>query len=145
MKLFPKKYKYLPKFQTLIQMTKPARSVATDPASYTHRDLLLVTQLLHRLGLITPEQVKNSDRLEELAQEWYSHKSTILSRRQNQFPLESPPTSTQLLKLYDNMLEDNVPCATTTDLANKFYYIRVGELEAQISGYKTQFHSLLEN
>ncbi|OBA20181.1 hypothetical protein METBIDRAFT_43010 [Metschnikowia bicuspidata var. bicuspidata NRRL YB-4993] len=126
-------------------MPKKGRSVATDPSSFTHRDLLLVTQLLHTLGLITLEQVQASDRLDDLAEDWYVHKSTLLSRRQGQFPLENPPTGQQLRKLYENMLEDNEPCATTTDLANKFYFIRVGELESRISEYKTEFHSLLEN
>ncbi|KAF8002365.1 hypothetical protein HF325_003330 [Metschnikowia pulcherrima] len=126
-------------------MTKPGRSVATDPGLYTYRDLLLATQLLHTLGLITPEQVKSSDRLDELAEEWFTHKSTLLSRRQNQFPLEIAPTGQQLLKLYENMLEDYVPCATTTDLANRFYFLRVGELESRIAEYKTEFHTLLES
>ena len=126
-------------------MTKPGRSVATDPGLYTYRDLLLATQLLHTLGLITPEQVKSSDRLDELAEEWFTHKSTLLSRRQNQFPLEIAPTGQQFLKLYENMLEDYAPCATTTDLANRFYFLRVGELESRIAEYKTEFHTLLES
>ncbi|QBM87303.1 hypothetical protein METSCH_B05050 [Metschnikowia aff. pulcherrima] len=126
-------------------MTKPGRSVATDPGLYTYRDLLLATQLLHTLGLITPEQVKSSDRLDELAEEWFTHKSTLLSRRQDQFPFEIAPTGQQLLKLYENMLEDYAPCATTTDLANRFYFLRVGELESRIAEYKTEFHTLLES
>lgn len=118
-------------------------SVTTDPTSYTSKDLLLLTQLLHGESLINPEAVAKAD-LTEIGTRWFEHKSTNISRNLKEFPLSKPPSGTQVLKLYENMLADNEKCATTTDLANNYYFKRVAELEEKLTLEKGRFNQLLE-
>lgn len=125
-------------------MSKPATSVAADPESYTKKDLLLLTQILHGQGLIQPDDVTSSDQLSEIAREWFDHKSSQLSRSSNEFPISKPLTGQQVVKLFENMLAANEKCATTTDLANHFYFSRIEELEEKLGRDKTRFKELLE-
>lgn len=124
-------------------MSKPGVSVATDPESYTYKDLLLLSQLLHRQGLIEPSAV-TAGGLTAIGKEWFDHKSTQLSRNKNEFPVQKPLTSQQIVRLYENMLELNVNCATTTDLANFYYFARMEELKAKLEQDKIRFNELLE-
>lgn len=125
-------------------MSKPGKSVATDPESYTSKDLLLLTQLLHGQGLIDPTDVTSSILLSDIANEWFNHKSTQLSRSLNEFPLSKAPSGQQVLRLYENMLAANEKCANTTDLANSFYFARMEELENKLAQDKERFKELLE-
>lgn len=113
-----------------------------DPASYTSRDLLLLTQLLHTAGLIAPENVQSAQ-LDEIAQKWFDHKCTQLACQLGEFPLSKAPTGTQIWELYSNMLEGNENCKNTTDLANTFYFQRLGELETKIKSAKSEFKTFL--
>lgn len=119
------------------------RTTVTDPQSYGHRDLLLLTQLLHTLGLLEPDQVYHSDKLLAISEKWYNHKGTVLLRRQKVFPLHKPPTAGQLATLYENMLADE-SCANTTELANKIYFARVQQLEEQIAADRATFKRILD-
>lgn len=119
----------------------PQRAVESDPSSYTFRDLLLLTQILHTLGLIEPEQLRSS-KLDEYAEGWFHHKCTVLSRRQGQFPLSDAPSGEQILQLYENMLIDYSPCKDTTELANCFYHLRIKDLESKLADEKAQFETL---
>lgn len=125
-------------------MSSPEISTVTDPTSYTSKDLLLLTQLLHGRALIKPEEVAKAD-LTEIAKQWFEHKSTQISRSTREFPLTKAPSGHQVLKLYENMLENNEKCATTTDLANFYYFNRVAELEDKLTQEKGRFKRLLEN
>lgn len=128
-----------------IPMSAGSRPRAIDPKSYTLRDLLLVTQIMHTKGLIQPDQVLASDQLEDVSQEWFSHIGSVVSRNQMQFPIEKALSPTQLGKLYGNMLQDNEHCKNTTDLANAFYFARIAELELKIASAKTDFLLALHN
>lgn len=118
-------------------------SAITDPASYTSKDLLLLTQLLHGRTLIKSEDVAKAD-LTQIAKQWFEHKSTQISRSTKEFPFTKAPSGQQVLKLYENMLEKNEKCATTTDLANTYYFQRVAELEEKLTQEKGRFKQLLE-
>lgn len=120
------------------------RTPNTDPASYSHRDLLLLTQILHTEGLLEPAQVLNHDKLADIGLEWFNHESTQLSRRQDRFPMLKAPSAKQLGQLYENLLEDYEGCASTTDLANRLYFTLVEQLEQRIAEHKTTFRELLE-
>lgn len=126
-----------------VSMSAPGKSVATDPDSYTSKDLLLLTQLLHGQGLIEPDAVKSSETLSEIGNEWFNHKSTHLSRSFDEFPLSKAPSAQQVLLLYENMLAANEKCSNTTDLANNYYFARMEELENKLAGDKTRFKELL--
>lgn len=123
------------------EITATQSSYETDPNSFTFRDLLLLTQILHTLGLIEPSQLRSSP-LDEHAQTWFAHKCTVLSRRQGEFPLSQPPTGEQILELYEKMLVNYSPCKDTTELANCFYHLRIKDLESKIAHEKAQFETL---
>lgn len=118
------------------------RSSESNPASYTYRDLLLLTQILHTRGLIEPDQVLQSDSLDEYGKFWFNHRCTTLSRSQGEYPLEKPPSGPQVLELYENMLNDYSPCKNTTELANCFYHLRMKDLESKIAQEKALFDTL---
>jgi len=120
-----------------------SQNLVTDPRAYKSKDLLLLTQLLHGESLIQPEEVVNAD-LSDIGKQWFEHKSTQLSRGIKEFPLSKAPSGPQVLKLYENMLEENEKCSTTTDLANNYYFKRVAELETRLSQDKDRFKNLLE-
>lgn len=81
--------------------------------------------------------------LDRIGNEWFHHDSTQLLRRTHENSLTKPPTGKQILQLYENMLEENSDCSNTTELANKFYFARVHELEHRIQQDKEDFKSLL--
>lgn len=114
----------------------------SNPASYTYRDLLLLTQILHTRGLLEPNQVRENDNLDEYGEFWFNHKCTTLSRNQGEFPLDQPATGSQVLELYENLLIDYSPCKNTTELANCFYHLRIKELESKIAQEKASFDIL---
>ncbi|PVH17290.1 uncharacterized protein CXQ87_000174 [Candidozyma duobushaemuli] len=124
-------------------MTATGKSIITSAESYTNKDLLLLSQLLHTQGLIQPDSVREYEDLESIGSDWFHHDSTQLSRRTHENSLTKPPTGEQILALYENMLEENPDCKTTTDLANKFYFARVHELEHRIQKDKEDFKALL--
>lgn len=124
-----------------IQKTQE-RPVEINPASFNYRDLLLLTQILHTRGLLEPDQVRDSPNLDEYGELWFNHKSTTLSRWQEQFPLEKAATGDQVLLLYENMLIDYAPCKNTTELANCFYHLRLKDLESKIAEEKANFEFL---
>lgn len=121
-------------------MTTP--STIIDPASYTSRDLLLLSQILHTSGLVSPESV-HSAKLDTIGKKWFDHKCTQLARRLGEFPLSEAPSGTQVEQLYSEMLEKNPNCKNTTDLANTFYFRRLAELDESITDAKSQFKALL--
>lgn len=123
-------------------MTIPPETTITDPASYTSRDLLLLTQILHTAGLIAPENVQSA-KLDEIAHKWFDHKCTQLARELGEFPVAEAPTGHIVSSLYSKMLESNPTCKNTTDLANTYYFQRLGELEKNINGAKADFKNLL--
>lgn len=116
---------------------------AIDPASYSNKDLLLLTQLLHTQGLIVPEAVIAYEKLGDIGREWYNHKSSELSRRLHGLALEKAPSGQQVAKLYQKLLETNGKCKNTTDLANFYYYSRIQELEKKILEDKEKFNEIL--
>lgn len=120
----------------------PERPMESNPASYAFRDLLLLTQILHTRGLIDPDQVRQSDDLNDYGEFWFNHKCTTLSRTQGDFPLEKAATGSQVLELYENMLVDYAPCKNTTELANCFYHLRIKDLESRIAEEKASFDTL---
>ncbi|WPK23094.1 hypothetical protein PUMCH_000319 [Australozyma saopauloensis] len=121
---------------------EPVKPIESNPASYTFRDLLLLTQILHTLGLIEPKQVLQSPDLDECGETWFNHKCTVLARRLGEFPLHTAATSDQVKQLYENMLQDFSPCQNTTELANSFYHMRIRELETKILEEKDAFETL---
>lgn len=127
---------------TETSMAARERSFDTDPASYTYRDLLLLTQILYKQGIIEPIQVRQSHSLDEYGRTWFSHKCTVLSRRQDRFPLSEPAVGPQIIELYENMLIDYSPCKNTTELANCFYHLRIKDLENKLTEEKKKFDVL---
>lgn len=125
------------------KMTASGKSIITSPESYTSKDLLLLSQLLHTQGLIEPESVKEYEDLDGIGYDWFHHDSTQLLRRTHENSLTRPPAGDQILALYENMLAENPECKTTTDLANKYYFARVHELEHRIQKDKEDFKALL--
>ncbi|EEQ36591.1 hypothetical protein CLUG_00714 [Clavispora lusitaniae ATCC 42720] len=123
-------------------MTTPPKDTVTDPKSYTDRDLLLLTQLLHTAGLIAPEDVRASN-LDDFGEKWFQHKSTALARQLEEFPLSNAPSGLQVRELYNAMLEQYPNCKNTTDLANTFYFQRIRDLESKIADSKAEFQALL--
>lgn len=123
-------------------MTSPSAGTVTDPVSYTSRDLLLLTQILHTAGLLSPESVRSAQ-LDDIANKWFDHKCTQLARQLGEFPLSEAPSGMQISELYAQMLEKNPNCKNTTDLANAFYFQRLAELETNIKNAKTEFKGLL--
>ena len=124
------------------KIIEPERSPEVNPASYTYRDLLLLTQILHVKNLLETDQVRRSKKLDEFGQTWFEHKSTVLSRRQEEFSLARAPTGSEIRQLYANMLVDYSPCKNTTELANCFYNLRINELKQKISDEKATFETL---
>lgn len=116
----------------------------TDPSTYTSKDLLLLTQLLHTSGLIDPDAVRTSDLLDDIGQKWYEHQALQLSIKMNECPLREPPSGKDILALYEKLLENFPKCHNTTDLANYFYFTRIAELEDRIAKDKATFKSLLD-
>lgn len=116
----------------------------SDPDAFSNKDLLLLSQLLHTRGLIQPAEVAVLEDLDDVAQEWFAHKSTQISRRLNEYPLKLAPTGEDIGALYDKMIETNRHCRTTTDLANHYYYSRVRELETQVQQNQDRFKELLQ-
>lgn len=123
--------------------TPPGKSTITDPASYSNKDLLLLTQLLHTQGLIDPEAVVQSEHLGQIGKDWFTHKSTQLSRRLGELEITKAPSAQQVATLYENLLEENEHCLNTTALANSYYFARIQELEQRISLDKDKFKELL--
>ncbi|ODV67336.1 hypothetical protein HYPBUDRAFT_110399 [Hyphopichia burtonii NRRL Y-1933] len=113
-----------------------------DPSSYSNRDLLLFTQLLHTKGYIEPKSVENNDSsLDDISTEWFHHTSTQLSI-QDGLPIDKPWSRQQCYQLYQNLLKLNPDCENTTDLANHYYYTRINELTSKIDQYKLTFPNL---
>lgn len=124
-------------------MTASGELIIVSPSSYTNKDLLLLSQLLHTQGLIEPSAVREYEDLDTIASDWFHHDSTQLLRRTHENSLTKPPTGKQILSLYENMLAENEECKNTTDLANKFYFARVQELESRIKRNKEDFGTIL--
>lgn len=104
-----------------------------DASKYGLRDLLLVLQLLHSNGLLDLEQMKASpEKVAALGQEWFNHKSTRLSVVQEGRQYKRPPTSEELIALYEQLLQKYEDCTNTTDLAYAVYYARMEQLEKTI-------------
>lgn len=122
---------------------KPAPPAHINPASYTHRDLLLLTQMLHTKGLIEPSDVQSSKLLPEIGHAWFEHRATQISRRQGIFPIRRPLSGEDIGDLYKAMLDEFPTCKTTSDLANFFYFSRVKELEQKIDADRERFRELL--
>lgn len=102
------------------------------PDTYSDRDLLLFTQLLHTNGLVEPSAVTpENPRIDAISSAWYTHPSTQLSIRDG-LHVTRPLTRSQVCQLYQNLLEANDGCKNTTDLANKYYFSRVAQLELRI-------------
>lgn len=122
---------------------KPVPPAHINPASYTHRDLLLLTQMLHTKGLIEPSDVEGSKLLPEIGHAWFEHRATQISRRQGLFPIRRPLSGEDVSDLYRAMLEEFPTCNNTSDLANLFYFSRVKELEQKIDADRERFRELL--
>lgn len=113
------------------------------PETYSDRDLLLFTQLLHTNGLVEPSAITPENaRIDAIASAWYSHPSTQLSVRDG-LHVTRPLTRAQVCQLYQNLLEANSGCKNTTDLANKYYFQRVAQLEERILQDQTAFLEVL--
>ncbi|EGV64629.1 hypothetical protein PSN45_004962 [Yamadazyma tenuis] len=118
----------------------------TDPAKYNHRDILLFLQLLHSNGLIEPDNIvdkSNSDIVNDIATQWFKHKSTKLSTLKG-LDIDAPWTQSQLQTLYQNLLDQNDDCSNTTELANKIYAERVKQLRNQLESSQETFTQLLK-
>lgn len=119
----------------------------TDPNKYSKRDLLLLLQLLHTNGLITPSSIKdlsNSMLLKEISNQWFDHQSTLLSFM-NGLTMKSPWTVDQVTSLYSNLLESNADCQNTTELANKIYHERIAELDTKVKESQLNFTAILND
>lgn len=110
------------------------------------RDILLLLQLIHSKGLIDPKSVnRNEKKLANIGKDWLNHKSTQLSIIQGDLhAMKSAPTPDQIVKTYQELLEQNSECRNTTDLANKYYYARIVEVEEKIKENKDEFRKELE-
>ncbi|CAG85337.2 DEHA2B08668p [Debaryomyces hansenii CBS767] len=117
----------------------------TDPSTYSKRDLLLLTQLLHMNGLIEPSSVSPSEqKLEYVSREWFDHASTQLSIQQGSLNLEESPSVDDICQLYERLLSQTPDCKNTTDLANYFYYNRMDELQSKIDAGKKKVSDILQ-
>ena len=116
-----------------------------DPSTYSKRDLLLLTQLLHMNGLIEPSSVSPSEqKLEYVSREWFDHASTQLSIQQGLLNLEESPSVDDICQLYERLLSQTPDCKNTTDLANYFYYNRMDELQSKIEAGKKKVSDILQ-
>lgn len=115
----------------------------TNPASYTSKDLLLLTQLLHTQGLIDPDAVLNSDLLDNIGERWFEHQALQLSCQLGECHLQEAPLGQEIASIYKRLLEELPKCQNTTDLANYLYFTRIAELEDRLAKDKSTFKSLL--
>lgn len=115
----------------------------TSLECYNTRDLLLLAQILHKNGLFTKQSILEATNLDEITEEWFTHKSSRLSRAMDSEDFSAKPTNEQLIKLYDNLIS-KYQAIDTTDLANKLYYGRIQELEDFINNSKVEFKRKLE-
>lgn len=122
-----------------------ANPALVKASTYNNRDLLLLTQLLHTKGLIKPDSIHpNEKKLDDIAKQWFEHQATQISIAQDKLPMTLPLTSSQVSKLYQDLLEQHNDCKNTTDLANHFYFTRMEELGNKIENEKKEFRELVD-
>lgn len=118
----------------------------SDPSTYSKRDLLLLTQLLHMNGLIEPASVTpTEEKIASVSREWFAHSSTQLSIQQGLLHLSEAPGVDDICQLYLRLLHDTPDCKNTTDLANYFYYNRLDELQTKIDAGKKKVSEILHS
>lgn len=114
--------------------------------SENNRDLLLFLQFLHINGLNDPKAITvDEPKLLNIGREWHNHKSIQLSIKQGELKNEPAPTPKKLVDTYKQLLRGNEDCKNTADLANKFYYQRIAEVEELIQKNRAEFRTELDH
>ncbi|KAI5963783.1 uncharacterized protein KGF55_002663 [Candida pseudojiufengensis] len=117
-----------------------SQSQITNPNSYTLRDVLLLSQLLHINHISNLDKLEKIDNalLVSILSTWKTHISTKLDHSNIKIN-----TLNQLIDLYKKLLAKyNVE--NTESLANEVYFTRIDELEDTIAKKKIEFRNTLE-
>ncbi|KAI5951273.1 hypothetical protein KGF54_004347 [Candida jiufengensis] len=111
----------------------------TNPNTYTLRDILLLSQLLHINHIPTLKKLESIDHdlLVTILNEWKQHISTTLEHSTIKIN-----TLNQLKELYIKLLE-KYKVENTENLANEVYFLRIDELENIIQSKKEEFKMTL--
>lgn len=118
-----------------------SHSQITDPDSYSLRDILLLSQLLHTNKIPTLQALEsiNHNVLESVLHQWKTHVSTQLEHKTIKIN-----TLHQLMELYRKLL-DKYKVDNTESLANEVYYLRIDELKNTIETKRNEFTAVLNS
>lgn len=116
-------------------------STITNPAIYSTRDVLLISQLLHINGIKNAKELDSasSDLIDTILTEWRDHYTVKLENKSIKIR-----TKAQLKELFQKLLT-RYQVDSTEELANSAYFARIDELESDISRYKNQFREVLNS
>ncbi|KAK6459889.1 hypothetical protein DFJ63DRAFT_315765 [Scheffersomyces coipomensis] len=115
--------------------------VITNPATYSQREILLLSQLLYVNNLQDEKSIDSaSDELiSTILTEFKNH--VVMKLDNKQIKLN---TKIQLKELYSNLLAQN-GVNNTEDLANTTYFGRMDQLNQQIAHHKQEFVDTLQD